>query len=183
MFSSSQVAFLPEHSWIFVITEVPNFIWLCSHTCLHLFWHLHVKEKILGERAQNQRSLYLHPFPAKSVTGQAWLSSALALRLWPCLASASLFPAGLPSHIENFPWWGPAWRNGLPFLLCAARARRTSDPSFLPNNCFSSLNSGQKLFRADNSSAASFPPTPCECSSRLVQVPPGCHMPSGALRK
>lgn len=68
------------------------------------------------------------------------------------------------------------------FLLCAATATRTSDVSF-PPNCFSSLHRSQKLFRTDNSSRASFTPTPCDCSSRLVEFPPGCHVPSGDIWK
>lgn len=74
-----------------------------------------------------------------------------------------------------------ACRKEWPCLSCSA-ARRTLDPSF-PPNCFSSLHRSQKFFRTDNSSRASFTPTPCDCSSRLVEFPPGCHVPSRDIRK
>lgn len=60
--------------------------------------------------------------------------------------------------------WPAFPRKGLPFLLYAARARRTLDPSFLPG-CFSCFHRSQKLLRTDNSSRPSF--------TLLVSAPPG----------
>lgn len=159
----SWVALLPGCPWIFVITEIPNFTWLCSHTGLHLLWQLHVEEKILEERSQNHRSLDLHPFPAQPVTGQAWLSSALALRLWPSLAKVSLFPAAMSSHTENFPWWGAAGRNGpaFPALQPGGLWTHPSHPTVF------------HLFTgARNSSELTIPPGPVS-HPLLVTAPPG----------
>lgn len=95
-------------------------------------------------------------------------------QVWPSRADASLIPAGMSSHSKNFPCSKecPAF----PALLCTARARRTSDPSF-PPYCFG-------LFTgARNSSELTIPPGPDSHSPLVAGFPPGCHVPRGAMGK
>lgn len=63
-----------------------------------------------------------------------------------------------------------------PARICTARARRTSDPSFLPY-CFN-LSTG-----ARNSSELTIPPGPDSLPSLVVGFPPGYHIPRGAMGK
>lgn len=99
----------------------------------------------------------------------------------------SLFPSRGAKHITNFPWWGPP-HLGIKVRRAFPSSRCQSQEDFGPT-----LASWQLLFSSEQEPVTSSEPTtppgpvstpvPCQCSSRLVQASPGCHVPTGALTK